>query len=294
MHTYPWHVGDFLKDCAHLTDAEELAYRRLIDLYYTQEGPIPNRTHWVTRRIRMAGQEKMVGSVLREFFTLEGGEKDGFWHQKRCDAELLKYQKRVVANKENGKKGGRKPSGEPRANPVGSKPRTRTRTNKSPLPPEGAEGMEGFHRWYDAYPLHCARQDAERAWAKLKPDAAMLEMLCAAVAKQLASGHFTNLSGKDAFPYPATWLNGRRWEDAEKPAQAASGGPAAQWWDSRQGIMDKAMQLGLPGPTQPQLDSPNEWLAYVAGVWLAAGDGPWIDERATVYRFYVRLRNGSA
>lgn len=136
MHHYPFHVGDYQKDTAHFDQDPEkvevpvglvrdLAYRRLLDLYHSQEGPIPNKTHWVATRVRLLAHAAIVGSVLKEFFEL----RDGFWHQKRADAEVARYQKRVVTNQENGKKGGRKPTTIPTGNPVGSKPRTRTRTN---------------------------------------------------------------------------------------------------------------------------------------------------------------------
>ncbi|NDC25981.1 MAG: DUF1376 domain-containing protein, partial [Proteobacteria bacterium] len=34
MHYYPFHVGDYQAHTAHLTNTEDLAYRRMLDLYY--------------------------------------------------------------------------------------------------------------------------------------------------------------------------------------------------------------------------------------------------------------------
>lgn len=95
MHFYQFHIGDYLKDTNHLTDDEDLAYRRLLDLYYDGEGPIPDDIARVARRVRRA--EADVLAVLTEFFELES---DG-WHSKRCDEEIAKYR----AMQEGGRKG---------------------------------------------------------------------------------------------------------------------------------------------------------------------------------------------
>ena len=38
---YKFHLGDYITHTLHLSDAEDLAYRRLLDLYYMSEAPIP-------------------------------------------------------------------------------------------------------------------------------------------------------------------------------------------------------------------------------------------------------------
>jgi hypothetical protein len=49
MHWYKFNIGDYLTDTMHLADAEDLAYRRLIDLYYMSERPIPLDVAYVTQ-----------------------------------------------------------------------------------------------------------------------------------------------------------------------------------------------------------------------------------------------------
>lgn len=98
----------------HLDDAEDLAYRRLIDWYYDTELPIPLETQWVARRLRVGTQ--VLERVLKDFFTCEA---DG-WHHWRCDQEISDYQKQREKNRVNGAKGGRKPKRVQSAgNPVG-------------------------------------------------------------------------------------------------------------------------------------------------------------------------------
>jgi len=89
MQHYQFHIGDYVKDTAHLTDLEDLAYRRLLDLYYDTEGHIPSDPQQVARRIR--SNVDAVTQVLSEFFyKTDLGE----WKHHRCDQEIEKvYEK---------------------------------------------------------------------------------------------------------------------------------------------------------------------------------------------------------
>jgi uncharacterized protein YdaU (DUF1376 family) len=91
---YPFHIGDYLSHTSHLTDEEDLAYRRMIDLYYQTEEPFTD-TAKLARKVRSSFE--IVGSLLHEFFVQE----DGAWHNKRADVEIAKYK----AMKDGGRKG---------------------------------------------------------------------------------------------------------------------------------------------------------------------------------------------
>jgi hypothetical protein len=68
-----------------------------------------------------------------------------------------------------------------------------------------------FAQFWSAYPKKKAKPDAERAWAKIKSG----EM--ASVMNGLNRAKNTDdwkRQGGQFIPYPATWLNGRRWEDS--------------------------------------------------------------------------------
>jgi uncharacterized protein YdaU (DUF1376 family) len=115
MNFYPFHIGDFRSATPHLSDAEELAYRRALDWYYDTEQPIPLETQWVARRLRV--DTDTLQTILDDFFikTEEG------WRHHRCDQELSKYNEIAERNRLNGKKGGRpKASKSGHKNPVGS------------------------------------------------------------------------------------------------------------------------------------------------------------------------------
>lgn len=96
MNYYRHHIGDYLRDTAHLSMLEDAAYRRLLDLYYMREQPIPADPVAACRLIRARGDDECsaVRAVLEEFFTLE----DDGWHQKRADGEIA-LARREIANR---------------------------------------------------------------------------------------------------------------------------------------------------------------------------------------------------
>lgn len=145
MHYYSFHIGDYRSSTAHLSNEEDLAYRRLLDMYYDTEQPIPIDTQWVSRRLRV-GIEVVI-AVLDDFFTLA----DDGWHHERCDEEIEKYHVLADRNRKNGKLGGRpkKPSGlpvdtqsEPSRNPLERQPIT---NNHKPLTKEKTKALARPH-----------------------------------------------------------------------------------------------------------------------------------------------------
>ena len=94
MNFYPFHIGDYLSHTSHLTDEEDLAYRRMIDLYYQTEEPFTD-TAKLARKVRSSFE--IVGSILSEFFVYQ----ENAWHLKRADEEIAKYK----AMKDGGRKG---------------------------------------------------------------------------------------------------------------------------------------------------------------------------------------------
>ena len=109
MHYYSFHIGDYRAATAHLSNDEDLAFRRLLDMYYDTEEPIPLDTQWVARRLRV--DIDTLVTVLNDMFV----HTENGWTHSRCDAEIAHYHELAQRNRENGKKGGRpkKPSGLP-------------------------------------------------------------------------------------------------------------------------------------------------------------------------------------
>lgn len=95
MNFYPFHIGDYISHTSHLSDAEDLAYRRMIDLYYQTEQPFSD-PKFIARKVKSTVE--IVETLLSEFFVLES---DGSWHSKRADEEIARYK----AMQEGGRKG---------------------------------------------------------------------------------------------------------------------------------------------------------------------------------------------
>lgn len=111
MHYYQFNIGDYAKRTRHLSNIEDLAYRRLIDLYYITELPIPDDINKTARLITMRENAEEISNVLVDFFVLD----NGFWHNKRADEEIINYHSKALVARANGKKGGRPPK--PNHNP---------------------------------------------------------------------------------------------------------------------------------------------------------------------------------
>lgn len=95
MHYYQFNVGDYSSHTSRLSLLEDLAYRRLLDLYYLQERPVTGSAEDVARDIGLQSEQTEVDYVLNKYFT-QDGEK---WINDRCEREILAYQnKRELAS----------------------------------------------------------------------------------------------------------------------------------------------------------------------------------------------------
>ncbi len=90
--------------------------------------------------------------------------------------------------------------------------------NIPPISPKGDDDVEElFNRFWQAYPKHKAKQTALKAFKKLNVDESLLEIMLKAIEQQKQSPQWQRDNGQ-YIPYPATWLNQRRWEDeTDKP-----------------------------------------------------------------------------
>lgn len=72
--------------------------------------------------------------------------------------------------------------------------------------------MNGFEKFWTAYPKKLAKVDALKAWTALKPDAPLLARILQALESQRESPDWQKAQGR-YIPYPATWIRAHRWED---------------------------------------------------------------------------------
>lgn len=77
---------------------------------------------------------------------------------------------------------------------------------------EGERLEDRFNRFWVAYPRKTAKQQALKAWQKLKPDEGLTDTILSALERFKQTEQWRKDNGR-FIPYPATWLNGKRWED---------------------------------------------------------------------------------
>jgi uncharacterized protein YdaU (DUF1376 family) len=201
---YKFHIGDYITHTTYLGDAEDLAYRRLLDLYYMSEKPIPLDTQSVARKIRL--DLDITESVLGEFFEKD---VDGY-HNSRCDMEIAKYQHQVENNRTLGKRGGRprktetETESKPKVNPKKNKKENKNISSATPT----TSRFDDFWAMWPSSKRKVARAECEKKWAKHDLDM-VADRIIASVAKLKKTEQWT--SGFD--PAPLTYINQRRWED---------------------------------------------------------------------------------
>ena len=71
---------------------------------------------------------------------------------------------------------------------------------------------ESFSQFWVLYPRKVAKQQAIKAWNKLKPNKELVNEILKAVETQKQSKGWLKDDGQ-FIPHPATYINGRRWED---------------------------------------------------------------------------------
>ena len=76
--------------------------------------------------------------------------------------------------------------------------------------------MDGFALFWQEYPRKAAKAAALKAWQKLNPSQELVERILAHVRDHKRSPDWIK-DGGQFVPYPATFLNGQRWEDDIPP-----------------------------------------------------------------------------
>lgn len=88
MFYYQHHIGDFIRDTARLSDAQCMAYLRMIWAYYDTEKPLPNDPETIAFQI--GSSSDLVRQILQHYFVLDGD----VWRHGRCDDEIAAYHDR--------------------------------------------------------------------------------------------------------------------------------------------------------------------------------------------------------
>jgi len=226
---YKFAAAEYQIKTIHLSDAEDLAYRRLLDMAYLSEKPIPLDTGLVSRRIRL--DQDIVDQVLSEFFekTAEG------FRNRRVEEEVLAYQTIIERNLKGAKAAAEKAAeraaqgvkrrsprtlNEPTRNHDGNLEGSSENTianlegnqnknkNISPLPPSG--GFDRFWSIWPSSPRKVGKAACFKTWLKHGMDE-HVDRIVSHISRLKTSTQWQ--TGFE--PAPQTYLNQKRWLDDE-------------------------------------------------------------------------------
>jgi uncharacterized protein YdaU (DUF1376 family) len=215
---YPWYPGDYLRDTPDLSMLEDGAYRRLLDHYFVSDGNMPadrTRLYRICRAFTQ-DEQKAVILIVERFFK----EENGRIYNHRAEIELQKRRKFIENQQIKSKLGveARQTKQQPGGQPVGQ-------PGGQPLPSPSSSSssskektLELFAQFWQAYPRKKSKGQAEKAWAKLKPDQTLLQTMLTSIQKAKQSPDWQKNNGQ-YIPYPATWLAAKGWEDDNPTTQ---------------------------------------------------------------------------
>ena len=103
MHYYQFNIKDYSFATIRMSLMEDLAFRRMLDLFYESEKPLPFELKRIAKLIGMNDFQEEIRDVLNEFWN----ETESGWVNDRANEEIAKYQAKADSARVNGKKGGR-------------------------------------------------------------------------------------------------------------------------------------------------------------------------------------------
>ncbi len=102
MNWYKFEINAHQLETYGMPDAEDLAYRRLMDRYYQREGPLPNDADQLCNLVGLDWD--CIIPVLLKFFLINEVDQ---WVHPDWQFDIEKRQERAIKNGLNGRRGGR-------------------------------------------------------------------------------------------------------------------------------------------------------------------------------------------
>lgn len=221
-----FYVADYLADTTHLTAEEHGAYMLLLFSYWQTGKPL--RIDRLATVARIPNERwPSVADTLSEFFHVT----ETHWVQFRVEADLEAVNSKVVTASNAGKASARAKALKKQqelndrstsvddplqrnGNHKDTDTDTDTDKNKNNTPPM-VDDL--FPKFWKMYPNKKGKAAAEKAWKKLKVTADLFGQIAEGLAAQVVCEAWVKDAGQ-FIPHPATWLNGKRWEDEVKVA----------------------------------------------------------------------------
>ncbi|WP_440090123.1 YdaU family protein [Pseudomonas fragariae (ex Marin et al. 2024)] len=223
-----FYVADYLADTSHLTTEEHGAYMLLLFSYWQTGKPL--RIDRLSTIARVPNERwHSVAETLSEFFHVT----ETHWIQFRVESDLDAVNSKTQAASNAGKASAKAKAlkkqqelnessttvADPlqrNVNHIDTDTDTDTDTDKN-IKSSSPSADDLFPKFWKLYPNKKGKAAAEKAWKKLKVTDDLFTLIAQGLAKQCASLAWTK-DGGQFIPHPATWLNGKRWEDEVQPA----------------------------------------------------------------------------
>ena len=217
----PWYVGDYLTDTTHLSRAEHGSYLLMLAHAWMHKGVLPPDDERLARIAHATREEwQQCKNVILEFWMLN----ESGYTQKRLIEEMAKAQKMVDQRSSAGKASAAKRWGNERYNDSitsvtipyerddapSPSPLPSNQPKSKTLAPSGASEFDSL--FWPAYPRKEAKAEALKAWKKVANG--NIQAILDALKPSRWPEHWKD---RQFIPYPATWLNGKRWLDEQPP-----------------------------------------------------------------------------
>ena len=220
MYFYKFNISDYLSHTAHLSEIEDLAYRRMLDWYYLHEKPLPKDVDLIAKNIRMRSYNECITNVLREFFI---DTENGF-ENNRANSEIITYceksEKAKASIKTRWDKNKNKNKELPDCTNVlrtkyerNTKQETlntkqETLNTKQETLNTKQETLVNFDDFWNLYPRKEGKTKAKQSWDKQRITSDLFNNLI----KPHLEIAFIAVDHK-FIPHGSTYVNQKRWED---------------------------------------------------------------------------------
>jgi len=213
MHYFQFNIGDYASHTSRLTPLEDLAYRRMLDLYYLNEQPLNGCVTDVARELGLSEHVNEVKYVLGKFFT----ENETGFSQKRIDLEIKKYKSNAKNKSKAGKASAKARQAKASSKVTGVEQALNTTStdeqlniNHKPITNNQEPVIDNrlfmFTEFWDLYQKKKGRPKCEGLWKKLTGDEVEL------IFNNLPS-YVLSTPEKQFRSNPETWLRNKGWND---------------------------------------------------------------------------------
>jgi len=232
MHFFEWNIGEYAKKTQHLTNEEDLAYRRALEMYYDSEKPLlTDGLATLSRRLRV--DQQALQNVLSEFFP------DGV--NKHAEEKIAAYYSYIAKQSVNGKLGGRpkRTQAKPTDNPKEPSAKPLLTTNQEPLT------NNKIHTHLAMLLNAGVEKQIAKDWLSIRKvkRLPLTQTAFDAISKKIA-GAGLSINGGIKVCVENGWA-GFSAEWLSTVPELKTGKPFVHWWDTEEATHQRARQEGL-------------------------------------------------